>query len=126
MKQIHTFITDHNRRALEWQIWFLSSPSSESELKDFQKNFEKIKKNWFSFEQAHRFWKLFFFNESGLEATKKTLKLQKTMIDELLNNMKLLATKSIEKKISTLANEISYTQAKTLSSPKELLRFIRK
>lgn len=48
------------------------------------------------------------------------------MVEDINASMRLIVTKGIEKKISTYANEISYTQAKTIESKKELIRFISK
>ncbi|CAI2385341.1 unnamed protein product [Moneuplotes crassus] len=124
LRPILNFISEHNRRALEWQIIFVASPTNESGVKHFRKNYEKIKKNCFSFEQAHRFSRVFFFNETSFKATSKLLKAQRLLVDEIQNNMKILVNKGVDKKVSTLANEISYTQAKTIGSKKQLIRFI--
>jgi len=95
-------------------------------LNNFKKYYEKIKVNCFSFEQAHRFWRVFFFDKDSLKVSSKLVKAQRALIDEIQWNMNILVNKGIEKKVSTLANEISYTQAKKIMSKKELLRFISK
>lgn len=126
LQNVQSFISDNNRKALEWQLLFVASPSSESSYKHFVDNYEEIKKKSFSDKQAYRFWKLFFFNDPNLKTSNKLIKSQKKMLEEMNKHMKLLVSKGIEKRISTYANEISYTQAKTIASKKELLRFISK
>ena len=44
LKSVTDFVSEYNRKALEWQIWFISSPLNESGLKSFSKLADKIYK----------------------------------------------------------------------------------
>ena len=68
---------------------------------------EKIRKT-FSLEKSYRICKLFFFDEVGFKQSKDNFKSQNVMVDEIAEDMVTLATAGIEKRVTTLSNEISY------------------